>query len=1053
VEEMKRAKLGITLICILSTIVLMASQVPTIGTDTLVFVEGNNAFGNRVNQIPLVNFTDVTPVSGYYNQGDTNVEMLSLNFTALNGGAGSIGVLQGITVNHTGTGPPTDITEVTVYEDVNQNGVLEPGATDGFPLGSASTWTFGRFLSITFDTNLNIIRDDFEHIFIVYNFSASASGTHGARVDGLANISADKQVLDPNTFLPIQSVNLSINPGPLVYDVTNPATYLGATPTSNFFAGQDVIVTIRSVHSWTEDDILGAKITITDPSSTVVVNDLDMTLGNTGVGWKEYSYTYALPLSPAALRGAYTVGISGEFSQGLQINSTVFNVINGLPQITGAIGPYEKSEDETPWQENLTTLKSDLEDSGPALVWSLAKVDTSLVNATVTGDIIDFILEPDATGSNLINLTLTDSDLGTDTIQFWLNVTPVNDPPAITLIPDINATEDDANWTLNLTTYKTDLEDPADLLNWSVKDVNSSIMEVIVEDDILTFSLVPDAFGIDNINVTLTDSDNATSWQWVTVNVTPVNDAPAWSDVDNLYITNGTNFTSILDLADFVTDVDDTDLTFAFVSNTNSTEVKVKVAANGLVDVEILNETFIGMSSVIVSASDGVEAPQAEFDILVTGGENLVLEATLVAPAHGSILSDKTVELSWHLSKEEGEFESITYSVVVYIASAYDDWLDGALMPPGGWKWGFSSLTETKYSFEAPKDKAEYYWTVSPEAGSFTGECVSGGWNFTVNTSFVHERNVSVSLDKDNITLEQGGTDTIMVTITNLGNDVDVIVQGLDLTGFPGGAEWADYYNLTLDPQEDITIQLNLWVDDDAEPWTHYLKVQAFSQDVSVFDEATLEVNVLEAEPDDDVTDDTDADGLPDSWETEHFGNLDQGPSDDYDNDGKTNLEEYNANTDPTKAEGDDDKDDKDEESSWWFWIVALIIAFLIIIVIVIVILRQKKYEEEEEDYEDEEEEDEEEEDELDEEDLLPEPEEGAAEELRDTPPEEALPPAAHPIPEEGDEALEGDEGAIPEWEDPDEVPEEEEEPEEGEEEEEEVPTGEPHAEEKDAEK
>ncbi len=45
---------------------------------------------------------------------------------------------------------------------------------------------------------------------------------------------------------------------------------------------------------------------------------------------------------------------------------------------------------------------------------------------------------------------------------------------------------------------------------------------------------------------------------------------------------------------------------------------------------------------------------------------------------------------------------------------------------------------------------------------------------------------------------------------------------------------------------------------------------------------------------------DTDNDGLPDAWEIQHFGNLDQGPNDDFDGDGLSNLREFQDGTDPT---------------------------------------------------------------------------------------------------------------------------------------------------------
>jgi hypothetical protein len=53
---------------------------------------------------------------------------------------------------------------------------------------------------------------------------------------------------------------------------------------------------------------------------------------------------------------------------------------------------------------------------------------------------------------------------------------------------------------------------------------------------------------------------------------------------------------------------------------------------------------------------------------------------------------------------------------------------------------------------------------------------------------------------------------------------------------------------------------------------------------------------------------DIDCDGLVDSWEMEHFGNLtSQSGSDDYDGDGLTNAQEQNLGTIPTLADSDGD--------------------------------------------------------------------------------------------------------------------------------------------------
>ncbi len=48
---------------------------------------------------------------------------------------------------------------------------------------------------------------------------------------------------------------------------------------------------------------------------------------------------------------------------------------------------------------------------------------------------------------------------------------------------------------------------------------------------------------------------------------------------------------------------------------------------------------------------------------------------------------------------------------------------------------------------------------------------------------------------------------------------------------------------------------------------------------------------------------DSDDDGLPDAWEMEYFGDLDETAGGDYDHDGVTNGDEYAAGTDPTQAD------------------------------------------------------------------------------------------------------------------------------------------------------
>jgi hypothetical protein len=152
-----------------------------------------------------------------------------------------------------------------------------------------------------------------------------------------------------------------------------------------------------------------------------------------------------------------------------------------------------------------------------------------------------------------------------------------------------------------------------------------------------------------------------------------------------------------------------------------------------------------------------------------------------------------------------------------------------------------------------------------------------------------------------------------------------------------GLTNYQEFGNNT-DPQDNDT-------DDDGMPdrWEIMNDLDPSNDDSDLDADEDGFCNLEEYQADSDPNDtqitpgDLDGDGLPDTWEQTYFGNSSQGPDGDYDGDGHTNLEEYQAGTDPTKAETER------EPYIVWYWWSLLLLLIIVVVVVVLVSIRRKK--------------------------------------------------------------------------------------------------------------
>lgn len=218
----------------------------------------------------------------------------------------------------------------------------------------------------------------------------------------------------------------------------------------------------------------------------------------------------------------------------------------------------------------------------------------------------------------------------------------------------------------------------------------------------------------------------------------------------------------------------------------------------------------------------------------------IVPVVTLLDPLDGIKISAANARLSWSLDYAGSDI--ITFDVYFDTAPAPDVIISEA-------------QPETNYLVTDLEDGMIYYWKVGLVIGEVSGTYESEVWSFEVDFEFVQVYGVNLTLDKYDLTLEQGEQAVINVTITNEGNSVDIIIISYD-TG-----ELSSYINLErsdediiLDADEMITLKLTISTTNTTTAKNYSIKITARSKgDLSgmAYDEKTvdLELTKIEDEP------------------------------------------------------------------------------------------------------------------------------------------------------------------------------------------------------------
>jgi hypothetical protein len=203
---------------------------------------------------------------------------------------------------------------------------------------------------------------------------------------------------------------------------------------------------------------------------------------------------------------------------------------------------------------NLNTYVSDANDAKSDLKWEISQeIDLEFV---VVDDTTLTVAIPDENwfGSETVRFKVTDPQGASDSSDVSFTVLAVNDAPVLASIDTIRIDEGDPIDPLALAALASDIDDPADSLAWSI-ETGTQLNASISEGDTLYLS-VNDAnwSGTETLDLIVSDPSGATDTTLVTVVVNGVNDAPVFSGLAPVSLSEDDSTTIIL--RDLVEDVD-----------------------------------------------------------------------------------------------------------------------------------------------------------------------------------------------------------------------------------------------------------------------------------------------------------------------------------------------------------------------------------------------------------------------------------------------------------------------------------------------------------------
>ncbi len=528
----------------------------TVATTTLTFIE--DFTGTRM----IATAADVENNTLTLTVSESNAEVVSVTTSAsgvqieanehANGQTTlTISVSDGTTITSTQVSLSVTAINDTPTISVSTNSITTLGGFTPITINTTASDVENGVLAFTvLESTTGVVRVTTSANAIVLNTIDGASGTTTLTITAV----------DSSGTTVTQSISVSVN-------IITSAVPVLTIPTNRINVEEDFRPAV----------VIRATVTDSDSSTLILSVTQSMRLVDVAISTRTNNISTITLTAIADLNGTTTVTFRAT-DEGGQTNSTeivvVVTAVNDTPTLTISTTNFVVTED---FVGAITVATANDVESNP-LIFSVIESDTGVVTVTTSASGVHVSSIADVNGVTTLSITVSDG-MSSSTTQVVLTVTPVNDPPTLTVSSNrISIIGVFSPITINTTA--SDTED--DVLTFAVEESSTGVVRVTTSANAIILNAITGASGTNTLTVSAIDSSGATVTQTITVIVNLVPSTAPVLTISTSLVSVQEDFTGSVNIRTTATDADGDTLTLSVRSSSSVVNTLLSTLTNDL---------------------------------------------------------------------------------------------------------------------------------------------------------------------------------------------------------------------------------------------------------------------------------------------------------------------------------------------------------------------------------------------------------------------------------------------------------------------------------------